>query len=140
MNTKYAIRIRYSTGDSFSSWNDETELAIRWSTADKAKAALAKIREVFILDHRRETVRNRDAAADLRKKLIEVTGCEKYSEGCMVFQTDDGEDQMLSCSWRGNFETLLCAEIIEVVDKPDDNELRFAPEDLPGGYFDEDED
>lgn len=133
-STKWAIKYTYTDSDSFNSWEGNGELAIRWTELDNAKAALKLIRDVYILRKKIDHYRYNKTDENLTEQLIQITGNDYYS--CSIaFTLDDGTKQNDYCPWQGWGASLKSIWIEEAMDEPDDNDMRFSPEDLPWNFY-----
>lgn len=124
---RYTIKISYSTGDSFNTYDTQDELGITWTNLDRAKEALARIKERHIA----EDANSRFSLWDMRNpgkeppKIEDTAGYTTEGYNRILLPLDDGTDQPHSMFWKGCFESLKLAEIVQVID--DDNDMVFDP-------------
>lgn len=138
---KYKIKIYYTTGDSYKSYECEDLLELSWENLDIAKENLLAIKEHYdgardysdysfekwveinkdkfwFVDRKKLYSISRNQAIDERHKDRFVGDCEyridEYmAKSCIKFKTDDGNLMQIGCFWIGYFESLNKAEIVQ---------------------------
>lgn len=117
-NKKYEILVRYKTGDSFKTYDNETTIELRWNNLDIAKENLKRIKAHYewYYDHN-ESYRWKE-----RDPLPKPPYIDSKYEFRLYLKMDDGKEMIYSASsWCGFFERLYGAEIRECYDP----EMRF---------------
>lgn len=131
----YTILIDHTSSNSFNSERRQTELPVIWASLDAAKAALARIKELYRIDCMVEDYSSKytvKEAARLRQVAAFLPDEEsKYDTIRMCLALDDGTEQSIATFWRGWGERLHCATIVET----EDAEMRFCPEELPYDWY-----
>jgi hypothetical protein len=121
--SRYTIELKYTTGDSFESYETSGELGLSWENLDRAKEALARIREMDEVE--RENDRLRYDPKNGGKGPRRLENCAGYSSEfstvCIMLPLDDGTEHQHSTFWRGYFETLHSAKIIRVAGEHDES-------------------
>jgi hypothetical protein len=113
MEAVYFIKYSYYTGSSFGSEDREEVLEFYWSSLEKAKEALQRIKE-----HYRwyKNVEDHYAHEKVEKpKWHNITGnyIDKYNEHYMInLELDDGTEVHFWAPWCGYFEGLYDAKIV----------------------------
>lgn len=112
----YEIEIEYVTGNSFGSTQETGSVGILFNTLEAAKEALRAIKEHNEFFDERKGNKKSDAYwfVDNKDPFL--------SEYSLFLKNDDGELVKVGCFWRGYFEHLLWASIVD-----DKSELIYNP-------------
>lgn len=138
---KYKIKIYYTTGDSYNSYERENVLELSWENLDIAKENLLAIKEHYdgAMGYPRYTFEqweslNKDkfwfvsvpklysisknrAISEKQKETFagdfEYRNDECMAKSCIKFKTDDGRLMQIGCFWIGCFESINKAEIVQ---------------------------
>jgi hypothetical protein len=123
---KYLIKIQYTTGNSYKSYETSDVLELSWSDLTVAKANLKRIQEHYICYRVDKDYKGRDGSYfkyltpdqklmyDLRKQqdwCVGNTNKFEYHDAIKLY-TDNGNVWQISTFWIGYFETLNEIEII----------------------------
>lgn len=104
----YQIKIYYSTGDSFNSYDTSDVIDIVWNDIKYAKESLQRIK-----NHNEYYQNNSDLWSKPKGKLPKgVIWDDKYRMICLELIGKNGKPQLYSSFWTGYFDTLQSAEII----------------------------
>ena len=105
----YQIRADYQTGDSNGYEDTYTVLEMKWENLDKAKAALARIKEHYKWydDHHGRSYSRKEQEPE-----------PKWHKGmqyefCIKLELDNGNEVQFTAPWCGYFEKLYGAKIIQ---------------------------
>src|SRR3982751_6236244 len=105
---RYTIKIDYTTGDTFQTYETSEELGISWENLDVAKEALRRISELDKIESDNESIER--GWAKFEKKKIEYVDPKtlksyspEYPEVCIMLPLDDGTEHRHSTFWRGYF-------------------------------------
>ena len=115
----YSIRVEYTSGDSFGSWDTSDTLEMTWEDQSVARANIQRIREHHQFCQANK--RNWDDREGEREKRIApfkgkdwvVTYHGEISEYSIILKTDDGKNWQIGVGWEGYFETLNAIEIVD---------------------------
>jgi hypothetical protein len=126
---RYTIEFRYTTGDTFQSYETTGELGISWENLEVAKEALARIMEYHKATKYNDSYEvkygyNGKEPIDL-KTLAGYS--PEYSEVCIMLPLDDGTEHRHSRFWDGYFEDLHVAEIVPINDVKGEDGMKYVP-------------
>lgn len=120
---KYQILLKYSTGDTFNTYDTEDTLELSWGNLDIAKDNLKRIQEHY------KVYKLYSEVSGWRSKYLEkdevelfesrktkdwfVTDKDHYTEQYGIkLKADNGNDWQINAFWCGYFEHLESVEII----------------------------
>ena len=110
----YKIRLHYSTGDSFNTYDTNDYLEMEWKNSDIVEKNLERIKEHYEYvksknryPYKGEQVINRPTWLNIKKHRWPDD--ENYTINLL---TDEGEEWQVYCFWMGYFEHLQYAEIV----------------------------
>lgn len=107
----YKIKVKYSTGNSFGSYEEEEILEIEWQSLDLAKKNLQYIKEHYdMTESISNYLKSNDPKLDQYRDKIWFNA-EDYVY-TMKFELDNGNTMQILVPWIGYFECLESAEII----------------------------
>lgn len=119
----YQIKISYTSGNSFNTYNDESILELSWNNLEVAKANLRRISEhykCYRIDNSYGGIKGweyenltpeQKLIYQNREKQDWYVNTGEYSYSIRL-KTDEGKDFQISPFWVGYFETLNEIEII----------------------------
>lgn len=129
----YTIKIDYSTGDSFNTYDTDTTLSGEW-TLEVAKENLKRIKSHYTLYQNRNNyysmgmqVKGKDILEDAKKEVWFYSDDNTYGiwEYCLNLLENDGSVKKYDTCWIGYFERLISARVISIT--PEDDEMNFTP-------------
>lgn len=126
----YTIKVKYKTGDSFNSYDEEDDVGLVWESRELARKALASIKEQYELyqndsftySQKNSVARSKEWCKNLTEEYADYFEGWKY---CIAVEMDNGEYRNLSTSWNGYFERLYSAEVIELGSSEDKFETGY---------------
>lgn len=135
----YSIEVTYTTGNSFHSEEETTQIGLVWTNKELARKALKSLREHYELYYDQESYSSRNNIQDIRNKALITEWYKKGIESeknkhyfndpsywhfyCGV-EMDDGSWRNLPTTiWCGYFQQLHNARI--VVESSDEDEVNF---------------
>lgn len=105
----YNILIKYETGDSFNSYNEEDVVGHMWSDIEKAKQSLQRIKNHYEYYQKTDTVWYDKKP----KNLPEGVGWDyELKMVTLLVVNDNGEEVRINDFWCDYFDTLHSAEIV----------------------------
>jgi len=105
----YTVKVYYTTGDSFSTYDDEEIIGMCWRNKDLAEQAVREIKE-------HNDVFTEFGTSD-KKKIEKASNFPWYNvEHSLLLESDDGERNMVDAFWYGYFEDLHYVEVVECDD------------------------
>lgn len=108
----YTIQISYITGDSFSIYPTTNIIGLCWSNLNKAQEA---IKEIYTHEKYYNNISYYKYNQLTEQEKIEFSNIirnnNKYT---LIIKDDNDNDYKISVFWRGYFESLQSADIIEL--------------------------
>lgn len=116
----FAIRLRYTTGNTFNTSVVEDDLEIKWDTMEKAKEAMTHLKEHWIFAKNKNEPNEERKKALLEEALQTTWYSSDYPEMHYYLKDNDGNLEEVWASYLGYFETLHEATIVWVGDNDED--------------------
>lgn len=108
----YTIQISYTTGDSFSIYPTTNIIGFCWDNLNKAQEAL---KEIYLHEKYYSNVNYYKHNKLNEQEKIEFLNIRRNNnEDTLIIKDDNDNDHKISVFWRGYFETLQSADIIEL--------------------------
>lgn len=121
---RYTINIKYRTGNSFNTYNDEDTVGASWTDINKAKKTLK-----FIKQHH-EAVQEYSNLTYLKRqeylstiKLSSWFSNDEYWQFQIKTEDDDGNELIIHSFWEGYFEDIHEAHIVVDEQSNEDNDM-----------------
>jgi hypothetical protein len=125
MDKKYLIKIKYTTGDSFSSEVRESNINLGWDDLENAKENLGRIKSHYLMIQELSSVSYDQRNSILESKSSEDWFVDRYHNVSLKLKADNGNYMQMSAFWCGYFEILHEAEIIINEDYESDLKIKF---------------
>lgn len=117
----FTIKLRYTTGCTFSSEVVEKNLEIKWDSIEKAKEAMTHLKEHWIFSKQQKSRDEKLKKLSLEKALDSTWYSFDYSDIHYYLKDNDGNPvEVWASSYLGYFEELHEATIVWVGDNDED--------------------
>jgi len=126
----FTIRLYYVTGDSFHTEETSSLLGAAWNDLEKAKKALAYIREHREFVENKGSIYTKTSQKKFMRAAHKFPWCAPQAkepfdvEYQLQVELDDGSMQVIHAFWMGHFEHLQRAEVVI----EEDNTTKFETE------------
>ena len=110
----FTIKILYTTGSTFETYEETSYIGMSWNSIEKANKAIEDIEEhyKFYKEYGNANINKRKKLLENLPKSVSVDKYGDFEAWNIKLENDSGVRETVSSFWCGYFETLHSAEVV----------------------------